>query len=136
MTHLVLVERDPKARAVQQARLEAEGYVVTNVADGVEALRLLRERPWPQVVLIGRLAPSMRLEALLYEASTAPDLHQHVFVMLGCKRRDLPENVRTGDVEGPMVFAADCPDGGCSDPYERCELLATLDEATRCAAAI
>jgi CheY-like chemotaxis protein len=145
MTQIVLVEKDPKARAAIRTSMEAEGHSVTEVADGAAVLKVLSERFWPQVVLVGQLTPDLPLVALLRAASETVDLRRHIFVVMESARPDLPADMMGELREGVEVLIVDrsaCGgmDGGdasdASDAYVRCEFLEALAEASRCAEAL
>jgi CheY-like chemotaxis protein len=138
MAHVVLVEKDPTVRAEMRTSLEAEGYTITDVADGVAALKILSERFWPQVVLVGQLTPDLPLEALLRTASEAVELQCHTFIVMESTGQDLPADMM-GELRGGLeIFVIDrsaCGSTHASDDFERCEFLETLTEASRCAEA-
>jgi CheY-like chemotaxis protein len=136
MTQVVLIEKSPAVRSEVRTCLEAEGHRVTDVADGIEALKVLREHYWPQVVLVGHLTPRLPLIAFLGVAREAADLRQHVFIVLGRRRRDVPANIRRALCDDLRAFVVDCPRAGCRDPYTLYAFLETLTEACRCAEAV
>lgn len=54
---ILLVEDDPQLSERLSAALQEEGYQVDAVADGRAALRILRSRPRPRVVLLDLMVP-------------------------------------------------------------------------------
>src|SRR5262249_35163666 len=136
MTHVMLVEKRPLGRTEGRMRMEAEGHSVTDVADAIEALGVLREHSWPQVVLVGHLTSRLPLAAFLGVARAAADLRQHTFVVLGRGRRDLPESMRRALDDELMAFVVDYPGVDSRDPYALYAFLETLAEACRCADAV
>lgn len=55
---VLIVDDDPDIRAVMHLALAAEGYAVSEAADGGEALQYLDER-WPSVVLLDLNLPRL-----------------------------------------------------------------------------
>jgi len=112
------------------------------VADGDAALKVLIERFWPQVVLVGQLTPDLPLVALLRVASETVDLRRHAFVVMESTLPDLPADMIREVCEELEVLVVDrsvcgCPAGSdAGDDYERCEFFEALAEASRCVEAI
>jgi DNA-binding response OmpR family regulator len=64
MTHLLVVEDDPSLRRLYESEFTDEGYLVTGVASGEEALEKLRDDPPQAVVLDIRLSGMNGLDVL------------------------------------------------------------------------
>jgi CheY-like chemotaxis protein len=56
--HVLIAEDDPFIRRIAEVALKRAGFVVTAVADGVEALQVLEDRV-PDVVLLDGMMPRM-----------------------------------------------------------------------------
>jgi two-component system, OmpR family, alkaline phosphatase synthesis response regulator PhoP len=71
---VLLVEDDKFLRRACEASLRQRGFSVTSATDGEEGLRLAREAPHPEVVLLDLLMPKMPgvdvLRALKADAAT------------------------------------------------------------------
>jgi CheY-like chemotaxis protein len=91
--HLTACEHGCRPIALLYPALE--GYtVVGEAADGREALKALRARPYPLVVLLGHMIPVMTgLEVLEIVAQDTALATQHVYVM-----------VRGSKVEGASIL--------------------------------
>jgi CheY-like chemotaxis protein len=85
---VVLVDADQSARAILHQMLEEAGYAVTEAADGVAALDLLRlnltrKRPHRLVVLLRPSLPQMDAAGLLRTIAEDPHLAtHHAYVVL------------------------------------------------------
>ena len=57
--NILVVEDDPATRDAVALVLEDEGYSVTGVANGQEALRHLRQTPLPNLIVLDLMMPVM-----------------------------------------------------------------------------
>jgi len=64
MKHLLVVEDEPRLRALYQLELEAEGYEVDTAADAHEALQKIEEQKTDVVILDLKLPGKSGLELL------------------------------------------------------------------------
>jgi CheY-like chemotaxis protein len=55
VTSVLIAEDDPCIRRVSEVALRREGFEVTSVADGIEALQLLEDRVFDLVILDGMM---------------------------------------------------------------------------------
>lgn len=56
---ILIVDDDPDIRETLSELLEGEGYVCSGAAHGNEALRYLRDRPAPDLILLDLMMPVM-----------------------------------------------------------------------------
>jgi CheY-like chemotaxis protein len=81
---VLLVEDDEDIRAMMAMVLELDGFQVTEAADGIEALRLLRENPPPYLVLLDLMMPGLNGADVLQRIRRDPRLaHLPVVVVSG-----------------------------------------------------
>ncbi|MBI2394718.1 MAG: response regulator [Deltaproteobacteria bacterium] len=73
-TRVVLAEDDDDLREVLAETLTAEGYDVAAVSDGLEARRLLRDHPAPDLLIIDLRMPSLTGWELRLEQRSDPEL--------------------------------------------------------------
>jgi len=72
--HILIVDDEPTTRESLALLLRAEGYVVTEAADGAAALAQLRSGPPPCVILLDLIMPVMDGWQLLVERHQDPAL--------------------------------------------------------------
>jgi CheY-like chemotaxis protein len=65
--HLMVVDDEDSVRTRVRTILEPEGWTVTEASSGTQALALLREPPFPDVVLLDLMMPGMDGLAVLTE---------------------------------------------------------------------
>jgi CheY-like chemotaxis protein len=82
-SHILLVDDDPDLLLVLQLHFEDQGYAVTSVCEGREALEFLHTTPTAQVVLLDAVMPRMDGEHLLEIIAQQPRLVQrHRYVVM------------------------------------------------------
>jgi len=64
---ILVVDPDPRLRALVSRRLEADGHVITDVADGHSALKALRDGSW-HMLWVHPSVPDVSWEELTHEA--------------------------------------------------------------------
>ena len=65
--HLMVVDDEDSVRILIRTIFEPQGWKVTEATGGIEALRLLREPPFPDVVLLDLMMPGLDGLAVLGE---------------------------------------------------------------------
>ncbi len=80
--HLLVVDDDEGVRAFVRTIFEPEGWTVSEASGGVQALGLLREPPFPDVVLLDLMMPGLDGFAVLSELRGARGIeHLPVVIM-------------------------------------------------------
>jgi CheY-like chemotaxis protein len=79
---VLVVEDDPDAREVLQLVFESEGYGVTAVSNGQEALDELRTHPLPDVVVTDLMMPAVTGWDLCAAIQATPELASVAIVVV------------------------------------------------------
>ena len=116
--HLMVVDDEDSVRTLVRTIFEAEGWTVTEVSGGAQALGLLREPPFPNVVLLDLVMPGLDGLAVLSELRAER------------RTRNLPVVVlsETGGPLGARLAASLGADSCITKPFDPARLL------SRCAA--
>ncbi len=100
---VLLVEEDKFLRRACEASLRQRGFDVVSATDGEEGLRLAREAPYPEVVLLDLLMPKMPGIEVLRALKADPATRGIPVVILSNSSRDedKQEAVKLGAVGYP-----------------------------------
>lgn len=83
MAHVLVVDDDPPIRETLALVLEDEGHITSQAANGVEALDQLRLSPYPHIVLLDFMMPTLDGLELLERVVQDPALlHNHVYLLM------------------------------------------------------
>jgi CheY-like chemotaxis protein len=91
MAHLLIVDDDQGIRESVRSALEEVGHFVEEAADGLTALRMLREAPNRMVVLVDLMMP--RLDGAGVLGVVAGDIElsrRHAYILMTANARTLP----------------------------------------------
>ena len=102
--NILIVDDVAANRKLLRVQLEAEGFMVFEAVDGVEALQVLRRESF-DAVLSDILMPRMDGYRLCHEVRKSPALRQLRFVLYSSTYTS-PEDVRLGDTVGADQFIA------------------------------
>ena len=81
--HILIVDDEPDIRKMLRDLLQFEGYTVSDAADGVFGLDVLRASPQPLIVLLDYKMPRMNGEELLQAVMADSQLaHRHAFIFV------------------------------------------------------
>lgn len=103
---ILLVDDDAAIRESLAELLEEEGYRVTSVANGIDALRLLREGARPRVILLDLMMPLMDGWQFRIEQKKDPELAKIPVLVLTAARTAARAPV---DAEGVIKKPIDFP---------------------------
>jgi CheY-like chemotaxis protein len=106
---VLVVDDDDDIRTLVCLILASAGYEPIPASDGLEALRLLRERGRPSLILLDIMMPRMDGEALVAALNMSPDLRTiPVVIMSG--HNDAREKSRICSARGCLVKPVDIDD--------------------------
>jgi len=114
---VLLVDDDPAVRRSVRRMVESDGYEVTDVGDGEEALRLLREGLRPAAILLDVAMPKLNGYQFRVRQLADPGLAQ------------IPTLIVSGEADHPDTSRL-CAAGYVSKPFSRNIILAALRAAT------
>ena len=90
MAWVLIVDDDPDIRETLQYALRDAGYAIVEVADGEDALDVLRATPYHAVVLLDLLMPGMDGREVLDILQSDHDLAtRHAFVLMSANHQAL-----------------------------------------------
>ena len=90
MAWVLIVDDDPDIRETLQYALRDAGYAIVEVADGEDALDVLRATPYHAVVLLDLLMPGMDGREVLDILESDHDLAtRHAFVLMSANHQAL-----------------------------------------------
>jgi len=90
MAWVLIVDDDPDIRETLQYALRDAGYAIVEVADGEDALDVLRATPYHAVVLLDLLMPGMDGREVLDILESDHDLAtRHAFVLMSADHQAL-----------------------------------------------
>jgi CheY-like chemotaxis protein len=103
--NILIVEDEFLIREALTEFLEEEGYIVTGVSNGQEALNYLRSSTLPELILLDMMMPVMSGPQFLVEQQADPVLDSIPVVMLSADRNSqekVPSNVPVEYLEKPV----------------------------------
>lgn len=86
--HVLVVEDEPAQRAILAYNLQAEGFRVTEAADGDEGLAALRDDP-PDVMVLDWMLPKLSGIELCRQARARPDTRAIPIIMLSARAEEV-----------------------------------------------
>ncbi|HEX5440720.1 MAG TPA: response regulator [Ktedonobacterales bacterium] len=98
MAWVLIVDDDEPIRESLQDALRDAGYAIVKVADGEDALDVLRATPYHAVVLLDLMMPGMNGRSVLHILDNDPALaHRHAWIVMSADHAGLgriPEDQR------------------------------------------
>lgn len=92
-THVLVVDDDYAIREALRLALEDEGYVVHEAKDGLEALQVMEDSRYPQVVLLDYRMPRLDGAGVLTRALRREGmLNRNAFILISANLAILPES--------------------------------------------
>lgn len=90
MAWVLIVDDDEPIRESLQDAMRDAGYAIVKVADGEDALDVLRVAPYPAVVLLDLMMPGMNGRSVLHILENDPQLAQrHAWIVMSADHAGL-----------------------------------------------